>query len=93
MLPDIATIAHVCTTGTDTNNVIGRSDLVAGARAQRRVADAGAGHNPRQARIARLFSSARKPASLRPPSYHFVIAVWRLKAAQFDQREVLGSHR
>jgi hypothetical protein len=27
------------------------------------------------------------------PSYHFVIAVWRLKAAQFDQREVLGSHR
>jgi len=22
------------------------------------------------------------------PSYHFVIAVWRLKAAQFDQREV-----
>ena len=24
--------------------------------------------------------------------YHFVIAVWRLKAAQFDQREVLGSH-
>ena len=27
------------------------------------------------------------------PSYHFVIAVWRLKAAQLDQREVLGSHR
>jgi hypothetical protein len=26
-------------------------------------------------------------------SYHFVIALWRLKAAQFDQREVLGSHR
>ena len=28
-----------------------------------------------------------------PSSYHFVIAVWRLKAAQFDQREVMGSHR
>jgi hypothetical protein len=26
-------------------------------------------------------------------TYHFVIAVWRVKAAQFDQREVLGSHR
>jgi hypothetical protein len=25
--------------------------------------------------------------------YHFVVAVWRLKAAQSDQREVLGSHR
>ena len=38
---DIATVAHVRTIGADTDNVIGRGDVVAGKRSQRRVEEAG----------------------------------------------------
>jgi hypothetical protein len=31
--------------------------------------------------------------NLQPVDYHFVVAVWRIKTADFSYREALGNHR